>query len=108
MSSNCKRKLNELVYIEVVVFDLGTEAQSKLNELEKAREEMDAELRAARHKNAERNREILETRLKLFSAPIVDDEKITRARRSVSMREGRSVAPLRPKVQLPLMELDPS
>ena len=70
---------------------------------------MDSELRAARQKNAERNREILETRLKLFSAPIVEDEKIRRARRSVSMREGKQhLAPLRPSPHLPRIEFDHS
>lgn len=57
--------------------------------MEKARAEMDYELISSRLKNVERNREILETRVKLFSAPIVEDEKIRRARRSVSMRESR-------------------
>lgn len=61
-----------------------------MKELETARGEMDHELKSARLKNAERNREILETRLKLFSCPIVKDTGIHRARRSVSMREGRS------------------
>ncbi|OXA65026.1 switch-associated protein 70 [Folsomia candida] len=65
------------------------EAHRKLKGLEKARAEMDYELISSRLKNVERNREILETRVKLFSAPIVEDEKIRRARRSVSMRESR-------------------
>jgi len=83
------------------------EAQGKLRELERARGEMDVELRSSRLKNAERNREILETRLKLFSAPIVEDEKIRRARRSVSMREGRQPVPMRAP-NLPRIEFDPS
>jgi len=85
----------------------NTEAQDKLKELERARGEMDEELRSSRLKNQERNREILETRLKLFSAPIVEDEKIRRARRSVSMREGTRVTPIRPS-NLPKIEFDPS
>lgn len=67
------------------------EAQRKLRELERSRGEMDLELRAAKQKNEERNREILDNRLKLFSAPIVEDEKVHHyTRRSLSMREGRS------------------
>ncbi|CAG7725678.1 unnamed protein product [Allacma fusca] len=85
------------------------EAEMKLRELEKTRVEMDLELRAARQKNAERNREILETRLKLFSAPIVEDEKIRLARRSVSMREGKQhLALFRPSPNLPRTEFQHS
>jgi len=66
---------------------------------------MDIELRAARQKNAERNHEILETRMKLFSAPIVEDERIQRTRRCVSMREARNQQCIRPV--LPRHQFDP-
>lgn len=77
----------------------------KLKGLEKARGEMDKELITARLKNMERNREILETRVKLFSAPIVEDEKIRRARRSVSLREHRPQTVVRSPI-LPRIEHD--
>lgn len=95
--------------VSLLNFQIHSGAEERLHELEGARTEMDAELKTARQKNAERNREILETRLRLFSAPIVEDEKIRRTRRSVSMREGKTAVSRRPFNQnLPMLDFDPS